>query len=251
MMDAKRNFPPPNRGMRYMFPVAFSLSIFLLGGIMALVSDFYKLEHLSKQIETERKEMELQFLRSQLNPHFLFNSLNSIYSLVKAKSNDAPDALIMLSELMRYMLYEVNEKKVVLEKELNYIKNYISLQCLRLVNSENVKLQIHGQSKGYKIYPLILITFIENAFKYGTDYKGNTKISIIISIENDVLNLYVNNSIGHYKKNDVNSGVGLENINNQLEYLYKNNYKLSTLEEDGEYKVELNLKLVKDEMHNR
>jgi len=237
-------FPPPPNGFRYMLPVTFSLSIFLLGGVFALITDFYKRDSTATHMEAKKKEMELQFLRTQLNPHFLFNSLNSIYSLVRSKSNDAPEAIIMLSELMRYMLYEVNENKVMLEKELNYIKSYISLQRMRLINSENVKLQIHGNTNELKIYPLVLITFIENAFKYGTDYKGNTNINVVIEIINNELLLNVDNIIGHHKKDYVNSGVGLQNINNQLEFLYKNKYSLITKEENGFYKVELRLKLV-------
>ena len=217
--DMKEHLPKP-KGMMFALPVAFSLSIFLFGGVFALIIGFYEKDRNAKQFENERKEIELQFLRTQLNPHFLFNTLNSIYSLVRSKSDDAPEALITLSELMRYMLYEVTDSKVLLDKELNYLKNYMSLQRLRLLNSEDVKLQIHGDAKQLKIYPLILITFIENAFKYGTDYKGNTKISITINITDNSLVMHLDNIIGTHKKDQTNSGVGLKNVNNQLNYFY-------------------------------
>ncbi|WP_299117435.1 histidine kinase [uncultured Winogradskyella sp.] len=238
------------KGMRYMMPLIFSLSIFLLGGIFSLVIDFYKRERLSKQLENNKKEIELQFLRTQLNPHFLFNSLNSIYSLVRSKSDDAQEAVITLSELMRYMLYEVGEAKVPLEIEINYIKHYIALQRLRLKNSEDVKLNIHGDTKHLKIHPLVLISFIENAFKYGTDYQGNTRISILIQIDEDLLRFKVENIIGFHKKDETNSGVGLINIENQLNYLYNGNHQLITKTEDGYYKVDLSLKLEQNEMYN-
>ncbi len=247
----KRDMPIPiMKGMRYGIPMVFSLAIFLLGGIFSLVIDFYKRERLSKSMENQQKEMELQFLRTQLNPHFLFNSLNSIYSLVRRKSDDAPEAVITLSELMRYMLYEVGETKVPLEKEINYIKHYIALQRLRLKNTEAVNLNVHGDTKHLKIHPLLLISFIENAFKYGTDYKGNTKIDIVITIENNRLNFKVDNIVGLYKKDETSSGVGLKNIENQLHYLYKDKHQLTTKIEDGYYKVDLVLKLEHDDLHN-
>ncbi len=229
--------------MKYIVPLILSVSIFLLGGIFALVIDFYKRERESKELESTKKEMEIQFLRAQMNPHFLFNSLNSIYSLVRKKSDDAPEAVITLSELMRYMLYEVGKEKVPLEKEMNYIKNYIVLQRLRLKNTEDVTLNIHGQTQNLLIYPLILITFIENAFKFGTDYKGNTHIEIQITITNNTLNFKIKNIIGVYKKDMSNSGVGLKNVIDQLNYLYPNKHALEQTESKDYYLTNLTLNL--------
>lgn len=237
------NGPKPMFNMRYVVPAVFSLTVYLLGGIYALVIDFYKRERISRAMEHEKTDIRLQYLRNQLNPHFLFNSLNSIYSLVRRKSDDAPEAVITLSELMRYMLYEANDKEVPLEKELDYIQNYISLQRLRIKNSEDVKINIHGNSKGLKIYPLILITFIENAFKYGTDYKGKTFIDIKINIIENQLHFYVKNNIGIHKEDKENSGIGLENIKSQLQYLYNEQHNLSIESNQGYYEVNLTLNL--------
>jgi len=239
---------PPNGhrpflNMRYVVPVVFSLTVYLLGGIYALVIDFYKRERRSRAMEHEKTDIKLQYLRNQLNPHFLFNSLNSIYSLVRSKSDYAPEAVITLSELMRYMLYEANDKEVSLEKELNYIQNYISLQRLRIKNSEDVKINIHGDTKGLYIYPLILITFIENAFKYGTDYKGQTFIDIKINIIDNQLHFYIKNIIGIHKENKENSGIGLENIKKQLKYLYNEQHSLSIDSNKHYYEVILILNL--------
>jgi len=245
----------PNRprgpfGIKHAGPIVFSLSIFLLGGIFSLVVDFYKRDRLSKELEIEHKEIKLHFLRNQLNPHFLFNSLNSIYALVRSKSDSAPEAVITLSELMRYMLYEAGDEQVALEKEMNYIQHYIALQRLRLKNSEDVKLNIKGETKNLKIYPLLLIPFIENAFKYGTDYQGNTHIDIKIEVNNNKLSFRVENLVGLYTRDDKNSGVGLKNIKNQLNYLYKKNHELTIEEDPMCYRVHLSLNLNKDEMHN-
>ena len=231
------------RGLKYVMPLIFILSIFLLGGIFSLVIDFYKRERKAKQLETNKKDMELQFLRTQMNPHFLFNSLNSIYSLVRKKSDDAPEAVITLSELMRYMLYEIGEDKVPLEKEINYIKNYIQLQRLRIKNNENVKMNIHGDTKNQEIYPLILISFIENAFKYGTDYKGNTNVEIMVNIVDNLLDFKVKNKIGTYNRDNDNSGIGLSNIKNQLNYLYNGKHQLKISDKYGFYNVDLKLNL--------
>ncbi|REG87418.1 sensor histidine kinase [Winogradskyella sediminis] len=235
---------------RHALPMVFSLTIYLLGAIFSLVVHFYKRDRLSKELENEQKEIKLQFLRNQLNPHFLFNSLNSIYALVRSKSDDAPEAVITLSELMRYMLYEAGNEQVTLEKEINYIKNYIALQRLRLRNTEAVKLNIKGETRNLKIYSLLLISFIENAFKYGTDYKGNTHIDIKIVVDNNKLTLNVENIIGLYKRDDKNSGVGLENIKNQLNYLYKNKHELTIEEDSSYYRVFLTLNLNDNEVHN-
>ncbi|MFD2541447.1 sensor histidine kinase [Lacinutrix gracilariae] len=249
-MNRPENMPGRPFRIRHIIPVMFSLSLFLLGGIFSLVVNFYKREHLSKELENKQKDIKLKFLRNQLNPHFLFNSLNSIYSLVRSKSDDAPEAVITLSELMRYMLYEVGNEQVLLEKEINYIQNYIALQKLRFKNTEAVKLKLIGETKKLKIHPLLLISFIENAFKYGTDYKGNTRIDIKIEVNNDKLIFKVENIIGLHKRDEKNSGVGLQNIKNQLNYLYKDNHELTIMEDKSHYRVLLTLNLKEDEMHN-
>ncbi|WP_299222234.1 histidine kinase [uncultured Aquimarina sp.] len=233
----------PIKNLKYIVPAIFSFVFFLLGGIFSLIVDFYKRDQIAKEIEVKRTETELRFLKTQLNPHFLFNSLNSVYSLVRNKSNEAPEAVITLSELMRYMLYEANQEIVFLKKEIDYIKNYVSLQRLRLANSEQVKLLIKGNYEDKKIYPLLLISFIENAFKYGTDFKGNTIIDITIEVTESKLMMSISNIIGAYKKNEDSSGIGLSNIKNRLELLYKDAYTLTIKEDEDFYKVDLTLTL--------
>ena len=227
--------------MKYTFPSIVTFAFFLLGGTIALVKDFYKRDQLIQEKEIQKTETELQFLKNQLNPHFLFNSLNSIYSLVRNKSNEATEAVITLSELMRYMLYEANEEKVALSKEIEYIKNYIALQRLRVANSDLVSLVIKGDLKNKKIHPLLLISFVENAFKYGTNYKGETDITIVIEVIKHKLHFMINNFIGHYNKDQKNSGIGLANIRNRLDLLYPKSHSISIREEENRYFVNLEL----------
>ena len=234
---------PMLKNVPYFLGAVFSFSFFLLGGIFRLMKNFYHRERITKEKEMRRTQTELQFLRTQLNPHFLFNSLNSIYSLVRNKSNDAPEAVITLSELMRYMLYEANQEQVLLKKEIAYIKNYIYLQRLRLSNSEKVKLNVQGNYEKKRIYPLLLITFIENAFKYGTDFKGATDVQIRIQVIKNELVLSVKNIIGSYKKDKDSSGIGLINIENRLQLLYPRAHSLTIVKENGYYEVLLKITL--------
>ncbi|MEH6681725.1 MAG: histidine kinase [Sediminicola sp.] len=225
---------------------------FLVGSILKVYVEWNNNDILRKKVETEKINSELQFLKTQLNPHFLFNSLNAIYSLSVKKSPDTSEAIINLSELMRYMLYEANREFVPLADEMTYIQNYVQLQRLRLSHSENVTLNISGMDKDKFIPPLLFISFIENAFKYGTDYKGRTNVKISLIFTDQSIQLLVQNKIGFFKTEPKNSGVGLENIKNRLKLLYPDSHNL-TVENDGEYyTVHLILNTHKNEMyHNR
>lgn len=216
--------------------------LFAVGTSIRLVMEWYHNEKVKKEIELQRVQTEISFLKAQLNPHFLFNSLNSIYSLANKKSDDTTEAIITLAELMRYMIYETEKELVPLQDELNYIKNYISLQNLRLKDSSGVRINIYGKIE-HKIEPLLLISFIENAFKYGTDYNGKTDIRIRIEVKNDSLDFEVSNYVSIHKKDLQNSGVGLKNVINRLNLQYPKSHTLTFVEENKQYKVKLVLKL--------
>lgn len=241
----KRN--PPNFKQGFLlfksFPTLILLLLFFaLSTSIKLGIEWFKTEKEKALIESQKVSSELSFLKAQLNPHFLFNTLNSIYALANKKSNDTTLAIVTLSELMRYTIYEANENKVTLEKEIEHIKNYISLQLLRLKDASGVKINIHG-NLNYKIEPLLLISFIENAFKYGTDYKGKTAIVIKISVVNEALHLFVYNTSSHQKEKIENSGIGLENIKNRLKLLYPNSHNLEITNDKKSYTVNLIIKL--------
>lgn len=237
-------FQRPREGSINLRPPILVLLFFALSTCVKLVSEWYKSEKERTIAASQKVNSELSFLKAQLNPHFLFNTLNSIYSLANKKSDDTTVAIVTLSELMRYMIYEANEEFISLEKEIDYIKNYISLQLLRLKDSSGVHINIHGDLN-YKIEPLLLISFIENAFKYGTDYKGKTDIKIRITTTNDQLCLEVANISSLQNTINKNSGIGLENIKNRLQLLYPNAHTLEITNHKKSFEVNLKINLKK------
>ncbi|MFM2230701.1 MAG: hypothetical protein RL607_1959 [Bacteroidota bacterium] len=226
--------------------IAFSFSYVFIVLISTIIKTLYEFnQNFQTKIlaETERKTAELNYLRKQTNPHFLFNSLNSIYSLAVKKSELVPDAIVTLSELMRYMLYETNQRVVPLEKEINYIVNYVELQKLRIQDAENIRINIIGDIRNHMIEPLLLISFIENAFKYGTDYKGKTYVRLKIQIMDSNLDFYCENTISRKTEDPINSGIGVKNIQSRLAILYPKSHSLDIRDENGLYKVHLTLNL--------
>ncbi|MCB0485009.1 MAG: histidine kinase [Flavobacteriaceae bacterium] len=236
--------PPRKNGFfnfDLIFPLFFNLPFIVIGTTMKMYDEWNKNERKKQEIETKNKTTELHYLKHQLNPHFLFNSLNSIYSLTSKKSSDAPEAVIMLSELMRYMLYKTDNDFVMLKDELDYIQNYLKLQRLRIAKNENITINIHGSVARQKIRPLLLISFIENAFKHGTNFMGDTEVKILITIDGNNLHFQCINLIGNKKKDKENSGIGLANTKERLELLYPNKHNLIVKEENNKFMVELNL----------
>ncbi len=237
------DFPEDGHDDKEVSFMVYTLLIFI-GAVIKTYGEWNRNELDKKEIENQKNLSELEVLKSQINPHFLFNSLNSICSLAVKKSDEAPDAIIMLSELMRYMLYEVKGERVLLSKEIAYIENYVNLQKLRLANKEQVSLRIVGDIHSQRISPLILISFIENAFKYGIDTTEETSISITIdAYENDVTFNCVNRINKRKKKQDDNSGIGIQNTKERLKLLYPDKHQLSIQEENNMFIVNLFLKL--------
>ncbi|MCG9791487.1 sensor histidine kinase [Flavobacterium algicola] len=224
-------------------PILFYLFITAGSTVIKTLSEYYTNQQNKLIEEAKRTASELNYLRKQTNPHFLFNALNSIYSLAYQKSDKVPDAIVTLSEMMRYMLYETDNQTVFLEKEINYIKNYIELQKLRLNNIENIYINVHGNTKDIHIEPLLLIGFVENAFKYGTDYKGVAYVKIVINIEDNILDFCIENKVQDFHKDPENSGIGMSNIESRLNLLYPKTHQLTTLEKDDNFRVQLKLTL--------
>ena len=245
--DFKSLFPKnkPDYFFRFRLvgPFIFNVLLIATGTALRVYSEWNRNERKKNEIQVQKSSTELHFLKHQLSPHFLFNSLNSIYSLTNKKSNDAPEAVITLSELMRYMLYETNNEFVHLTKELEYIQNYLKLQRLRIANNTDVTLNIHGSISTQKIRPLLFISFIENAFKYGTDFKGNTEVRIEIIVKESHINFNCVNIIGNRKTDKDSSGIGIQNTKERLELLYPNKHILKVEEIDGRFIVNLELKL--------
>jgi hypothetical protein len=240
--DVAFHLKPPTP-LKFVGPILFNLTVVIIGTAIRVYSEWVKNENKKREIEIQKSNAELHFLKTQLNPHFLFNSLNSIYSLTNKKSNDAPEAVITLSELMRYMLYQTDNEFVLLKDELEYIQNYLKLQRLRIANNENVTLNIRGSITDQKIKPLLLISFIENAFKYGTDFKGNTEVKIAIHIEDLRLQFECTNIIGNKNTDYKNSGIGLSNTKERLDLLYPDKHELTVNSDNGKFEVHLILNL--------
>jgi ligand-binding sensor domain-containing protein/sensor histidine kinase YesM len=200
---------------------------------------------LKTELGTQNKVSEMALLKAQINPHFLFNTLNNIYSLIYQKSEEAPSAIMKLSELMRYMVYEANADKVPLEKEINYLKSFIELQLLRLKNKDFVEFNIEGNIYGKTIAPMLLIPFVENAFKHGDKKIENPGIIINLVIEDekmrfDVLNFYQQN--GTINK-DGTGGIGVINVKRRLELIHPDSHSLDVSKTGNQYNVHLELML--------
>jgi len=196
-----------------------------------------------KKAEAKQKEAELKFLTAQVNPHFLFNSLNTIYSLsAEEEADKTTDAVLKLSEIMRYPLKEGLQKEVPLKSEIDFLKNFIELQKIRLGKDYPIHFEINGEVESFKIAPLIFISFIENTFKYGVSQKSPQPIFISISAQNNSIHFHCKNEI--IKSSDSSShGLGIENVKSRLQLLYPQKHKLEIKASNKNYIVDLEIKL--------
>ena len=220
-----------------------------LTSLLKLSKGWFLLNRAEKQImliNQKKVESELKALKSQINPHFLFNSLNNIYSLSMGESGKAPAAILKLSGLMRYMLYESNEEKVPLKKEIDFLENYIDLQRLRSDRRSKIEYSRDGSHGGLMIAPLLFLPLVENSFKHGIKGDpsgGYVKINMEI-VEND-LELLIENNKGKVDEIDnlENSGIGLANVKRRLELLYPKKSLLEIHDTGNDFKVKLKLEL--------
>jgi len=227
----------------YFISTIFTSLLFLvLSAALKFTVDWVLNERIQRDLENQRLSAELAFLKSQINPHFLFNSLNSIYSLAYQRSETTPEAILKLSEIMRYMLYECNDNKVDLEKELQYLQNYIDLQKIRFANKAYIDFKVEGKVENQQIVPLLLIAFIENAFKHGVANNPLTPIRLLIDVDEGHLHLYMQNK-KHTNNRDASGGIGLSNVKRRLNLLYPGKYNLDIKDETDTYTVELSLVL--------
>ncbi|HEU4718293.1 MAG TPA: sensor histidine kinase [Bacteroidia bacterium] len=208
------------------------------------VSLLIKTNNRLKQAEQEKMSAELSFLRAQINPHFLFNTLNSIYSLAITRSDKTAGSVVRLSEMMRYVTTEAHSEFVPLEKEIKYVTNYIELQQVRLGDTVKIDFQVNGTSRTKKIIPLVLMTFVENAFKYGVNPEEDSYIVIRID-DNDrdiVLDIRNRKVQTDYSK-EYHSGQGIENTRQRLLMSYPGSHILEIRDKDEEYSVHLQIQL--------
>ena len=225
----------------FTFPLYPAVLAFALSSTVRTTSEWYKNERQKKEMEAEKLTSELAFLKSQVNPHFLFNTLNNICSLARKKSDDTENAIIKLSQIMRYMLQDSQVEKVNLEMEVEYLNGYIELQRIRLPESVRVNFLVEGNPEKISIEPLLLIPFVENAFKHGVTFQGDTDINISLRISENRLVFYVSNKIARQGEmpGKNGSGIGLKNVVRRLELLYPDRHKLSVTDDGNLYQVEL------------
>ncbi len=220
--------------------------VVFLASIIKLLKHSYDTEKITGELAKEKLEAELRFLKSQVHPHFLFNTLNNLYALTLKKSDDAPEVVLKLSELLDFMLYQCEEDLIPIEKEIELIENYITLEKLRY--GERLKFSFEKEiSEGeMKIAPLLLLPFVENAFKHGPGkVPDQCEIEIILKCERGILRFSVSNDCLRKKESirkGENGSLGLKNIRQRLDLIYREEYELDISEIDGKFSVNLMLK---------
>lgn len=243
-------------GDRSIFWMGFSMVLMNTlssGVIILLISGFIKLansllisEKQKKALENERLNAELNFLKLQINPHFLFNTLNSIYSQAHLKSEQTEYSILKFSQIMRYVLYDSTTEKIPLTRDLEYIRNYIDLQKLRISKNITIQYEVSGVTNDLLIAPLLLITFIENAFKHGISYSSPSAIDIKIGVTGTDITLTVGNTIIRRPLatgEPGGGGVGLVNARRRLDVLYPGRYLLDISDNNSIYVVNLKITL--------
>lgn len=219
--------------------------LLLIGGFIRLGSSFIRNQNEKKALENANLNAEVNFLKSQINPHFLFNTLNSIYSQAHNKSESTEYSILKLSELLRYVLYDSGDNKVELSKDIQYINNYVDLQRLRLSSKITLNYSVEGNLHGCMIAPMLLIAFIENAFKHGISYTNSSVINIMIRVFEETLTLHVSNPLVE-SNSFAPGGLGLKNVRRRLDLLYPGKYLLDIRHNQSLHIVDLKLDLKSD-----
>lgn len=212
--------------------------VYLVVGLVSFVSLLnHNFKTISKNKELQNKilethlqikNQELQYLKKQIHPHFLFNTLNTIYGFAIKQSKDTPDIILKLSNLLDYILYQVNKPKVSLKEEVLHIKEYIELEKIRFQDTLKVNFNSENISEEAQIAPMLLIPFVENAFKHGNLIDGFLTIEVVILIIESTLNFSIKNTVLSVEEETDKNGIGLENIQKRLDLIYKDNYSLKT-----------------------
>lgn len=224
--------------------VTSNFFIVVFVGMLRFAQDWFELEARRKAVEREKLLAELNFLKAQINPHFLFNTLNNLYYLAYSKSDRATEVIDKLSKMMRYMIYESNHPQVLLSKEIEYMQNYISLERIRLSNEVPIDFEVAGNIQGVMIAPLIFITFLENAFKHGvTGQTQGSWVKISITMEGKTCVYTVQNSKAAASHQIQTPGIGLVNVKRRLELSYPQHYELAIQDEEDRFEVRLKLDL--------
>jgi hypothetical protein len=218
------------------FYVAFGL-------VLHFTREWYAQRELIRKIEVEKLNTELEYLKAQINPHFLFNSINTIYFQIDKQNQTARDTLSSFSDMLRYQLYECNGREVAVEKEVNYLKNYVGLQRMRKDENYSITFSAGDNVRGFSIAPLLLIPFVENAFKHVSHFAKGNEIRIELSRYETIFRFKVFNTKDSQKQFKDEGGIGLRNVQRRLELIYNGRHKLNVKDLPESFEVELTLQL--------
>lgn len=234
------------------FSAAHFEPLFLLAGmyipvLLAIAIRLYREWSRSEEerilLQQKKAEAELKLLKAQLHPHFLFNTLNNLYALSLEKSDQLPDMLLKLSDMLQFILYDANRDKIPLKDEIQQVENYLELEKLRFDQENNIDLKIEGDVNKIDIVPLSILTLVENSFKHGIPVSGKQFwVNINISIVEDDVNVFVSNSCSENTVEKKEAGIGLKNLRSRLDLIYKDNYQLNTVAKEEVFEVSLQLR---------
>ncbi|UAY54822.1 sensor histidine kinase [Arachidicoccus terrestris] len=237
------------RGWRWYYffrlgPIVLFLLAFTFSSVSKLMARWLYAEKIKEEVSKQQLQTELSLLRSQVNPHFLFNTLNSIYALTVSGNEKASDAVMKLSGIMRYTLEESQSEYVPLQNEVNFINNYLELQRIRSTDKVQIVFKVDTVGEQVRIAPLLLIPFIENAFKFGVSARQNTQIEVGIRVRGNTLVFTCVNDLLPKVNAPEGTGTGIVNVRRRLDLLYKKNYQLQITTTDHKYRVHLELDII-------
>jgi len=240
------NMPPMSKNFVFVLILVYLIVIIIsfvsiLNHNFKNISKNKELQNKILEAQLQFKDQELQYLKKQIHPHFLFNTLNTIYGFALKKSENTADVILKLSNLLDYILYQVNKPKVSLTEEILHLKEYISLEKIRFQDSLKVNFSHNDFDNSIQIAPMLLIPFVENAFKHGSLINGFLTIEINLVVKDNKLDFSIKNSVVEDSTNSQKKGIGLENIKKRLDLHFKDNYKLEIYNSEGMFNVNLSI----------
>jgi two-component system, LytTR family, sensor kinase len=223
-------------------------AVILLSTVLKVLTDWWNYQHEKRELVTQSMQSELRFLRSQINPHFLFNTLNNLYSLTLTKNDKAPEVVLKLAEIMRYMLYDCNERRVLLEREIEFIENYISLERIRLPKDAEVTMEVQGEIRNQMIVPLLFVPFLENSFKHGLNrhLDAGGFVHIRLKLVGDYLTFFIENNKPLNLPDNLKphqGGIGLRNLSSRIKMNYPFRHHLEIEDRPDRYIAQLSIEL--------
>ena len=228
-----------------MIRVSYIIAILVVGAGTAskLITKWLEEEKLRKDLEKEQLKINLALLRHQVSPHFFMNTLNNIHALIDINTEHAKDAIVRLSTLMRYLLYDSAQGTIALKKEIEFINSFVSLMQLRYSEQVDIQVKIPEQIPDVQIPPMLFVSFLENAFKHGVSYQSKSYIHFELKIQTNILLCSIQNSKhnAHTSQDSEYMGIGLENIKKSLQLLYNSNYTLNISDNPNSFDVGLTI----------